>query len=386
MSAEETKTLKLGEWNGALVLIDAKGHRKTIINTIPFVITDEVVENSYQTIDLTIPETAGVDVTLKVGTASVMSINGMRGDVTLTAQDVGALPDTTIIPDISGLATKQELTNGLATKQAKGDYALVSDIPTLVSELQNDSNFATQTQVMQAIAAIPQFALSIVNELPATGAKMVLYLVPKEGTEKDIYNEYIWIEQTSSFEFIGTTAVDLTDYVKNTDYASSTKAGVVKVISGYGIGMGSQEQLHTVKASDSDIKTKTNTYKAIVPSNLDYAVKTGITSNANTLTDAEKTTAQTWLGLDDVVRNTDYATNSTAGIVQVSGGLKMMERYITIQKAENEAIDLKADNYCPIVPSNLNYAVNSVLPTMTQAEYDTLETKDENIFYMIVEE
>ena len=76
LSAEETKTLKLGEWNGALVLIDAKGHRKTIINTIPFVITDEVVENSYQTIDLTIPETAGVDIQLKVGTASVTSING----------------------------------------------------------------------------------------------------------------------------------------------------------------------------------------------------------------------------------------------------------------------------------------------------------------------
>lgn len=32
------------------------------------------------------------------------------------------------------------------------------------------------------------------------------------------------------------------------------------------------------------------------------------------------------------------------------------------------------------------YAVNSVLPTMTQAEYDALGTKDENLFYMIVEE
>ena len=39
-----------------------------------------------------------------------------------------------------------------------------------------------------------------------------------------------------------------------------------------------------------------------------------------------------------------------------------------------------------IVPANLDYAVNSVLPTMTQAEYDALETKDENLFYMIVEE
>lgn len=297
LSAEETKTLKLGEWNGALVLIDAKGHRKTIINTIPFVITDEVVENSYQTIDLTIPETAGVDIQLKVGTASVTSINGKSGEVTLTAQDVGALPDTTVIPDISNLASKEEL----AGKQDKGDYALVSDIPTLVSELQNDSNFATQTQVMQAIASIPQFKLSIVSELPSTGEKMTLYLVAKEGSENDVYNEYIWIEQTSSFEFLGTTAVDLTGYVKNTDIATTTKLGLVFANGVAGIRVNVAGNISTVKATDNEITNRSSDYK-------------------------------------------------------------------------------------PIVPTNLNFAVNSVLPTMTQAEYDALETKDENLFYMIVEE
>jgi hypothetical protein len=203
---------------------------------------------------------------------------------------------TAIVPDISALATKTELN----TKQDKGNYALVSDIPTLVSELQNDSNFATQTQVMQAIASIPQFKLSIVSELPSTGEKMTLYLVPKEGTEKDIYNEYIWIEQTSSFEFLGTTAVDLTEYVKKTDYATGSRAGLVR------------------------------------PAN-------GLFTSGNT------------------------------------GAL-------LISKASTAQIDAKTDNYYPIVSSNLNYAVNSVLPTMTQAEYDALATKDENLFYMIVEE
>ena len=33
-----------------------------------------------------------------------------------TASEVGALPDTTKIPDVTGLATKTELTEGLATK------------------------------------------------------------------------------------------------------------------------------------------------------------------------------------------------------------------------------------------------------------------------------
>ncbi|MBQ9913548.1 MAG: hypothetical protein IJO73_04900 [Clostridia bacterium] len=36
----------------------------------------------------------------------VKSVNGKVGDVVLTAADVGALPDTTIIPDTTGLATE----------------------------------------------------------------------------------------------------------------------------------------------------------------------------------------------------------------------------------------------------------------------------------------
>ena len=87
--------------------------------------------------------------------------------------------------------------------------------------------------MLQAIASIPQFKLSIVNELPMIGEKMTLYFVPKEGADNDIYNEYVWIEQTSSYEFLGSTAVDLTDYVKNTDYATANKGGVIVTSSTY---------------------------------------------------------------------------------------------------------------------------------------------------------
>jgi hypothetical protein len=202
--------------------------------------------------------------------------------------------------DTSSLATKQELASGLATKQAKGDYALAEDIPTLISQLQNDSGYQTQTQVLALIAQIPQFSISIVSSLPQVGDKMTIYLVPKDGSGDDVYNEYIWIESSSTYEFIGTTAVDLTDYIKNTDYATGSKAGIVRPANGL------------------------------------------------------------------------FMSGSTGAVL--------------IAKASTVQIDAKTDNYYPIVPSNLNYAVNSVLPTMTQAEYDALATKDENLFYMIVEE
>ena len=68
------------------------------------------------------------------------------------------------------------------------------------------------------IASIPQFSISIVDSLPSSGQKMVLYLVPKTSASgDDIYDEYIWIESTSAFELVGSTTVDLGDYYTKTE-------------------------------------------------------------------------------------------------------------------------------------------------------------------------
>ena len=99
--------------------------------------------------------------------------------------------------------------------------------------------YAEPTDIISAIASIPQFKLTIVSELPTKGEKMTLYFVPKTGTDTDVHDEYIWIEENSKYEYVGTTAVDLTDYVKNTDYASADKVGVVRVSSYYGTAMSS---------------------------------------------------------------------------------------------------------------------------------------------------
>lgn len=205
---------------------------------------------------------------------------------------------------ISGdYVTRTELENGLATKQDIGIYlteetdpiytadkpniAFKSDIPsipTLISAFENDRNYATQTQVMQAIASIPQFSLSIVNELPTTGAKMTLYLVPKQGTNNDVYDEYIWIEQTSSFEFLGTTAVDLTEYVKNTDYASANKGGTVKMSTYYGTEMQADGKMHGIALSLAQYQTSDRWFfiaKGTLDNVLTQYPKAVVTTEAN---------------------------------------------------------------------------------------------------------
>ena len=90
--------------------------------------------------------------------------------------------------------------------------------------------------------------------------------------------------------------------------------------------------------------------------------------------------------LESYIKNTDYATSSKAGIMRPANGLftSGATGAVLIAKASEAQIDARTDNYYPIVSSNLEYAVKSVVGghiAMTQDEYDKLETKDENTFY-----
>ena len=62
---------------------------------------------------------------------AVNSVNGMTGDVVLTAEDVGAMPSDTPIPSVEGYATEEwvEEQGYLKEHQDLSAYALKSDIP-----------------------------------------------------------------------------------------------------------------------------------------------------------------------------------------------------------------------------------------------------------------
>lgn len=100
-------------------------------------------------------------------------------------------------------------------------------------------------------------------------------------------------------ELVGENNVDLTDYVKNTDYATSSKPGIIKVDLATGINADSTGKVYISKATDSLVTAKTNNYRPLVPSNIDLVVKTGITTNTIELTDEEKTNAKDWLGISE---------------------------------------------------------------------------------------
>ena len=81
------------------------------------------------------------DVTIEVG-GNVDSVNGKTGVVVLSAADVGALPNTTVIPDKT---SQLDNDSGYITDSALTDYAKKTEIPTKTSELTNDSGYITNT-------------------------------------------------------------------------------------------------------------------------------------------------------------------------------------------------------------------------------------------------
>ena len=72
----------------------------------------------------------------------VDSVNGKTGVVVLSAADVGALPNTTVIPDKT---SQLDNDSGYITNSALTGYAKKTEIPTKTSELTNDSGYITNT-------------------------------------------------------------------------------------------------------------------------------------------------------------------------------------------------------------------------------------------------
>ena len=84
----------------------------------------------------------------------------------------------------------------------------------------------TKTEVDDKVDAITGVSYETVNALPATGQAGTIYLVPNSGTGTNGYDEYIWLASASRFEKIGTTEVDLSNYVQKTDITLATNAQV----------------------------------------------------------------------------------------------------------------------------------------------------------------
>lgn len=127
------------------------------------------------------------------------------------------------------------------TKLTPSSKAVDISVPTKVSQLTNDSGFQTSTQVdsivtgkgyqtqsqvqsliNSAVGNITSIRYEKVTSLPATGSNGVIYLVAHSHGTQDIYDEYIWLSETKTYEKIGNTDIDLSAYVKKSELTAIT--------------------------------------------------------------------------------------------------------------------------------------------------------------------
>lgn len=84
-------------------------------------------------------------------------------------------------------------------------------------------------EIASAVSGVTQIDYSVVESLPSTGKKGIIYLVANSGSNNNIYDEYIYIN--SKFEKLGSRELDLSSYAKKTDIP--TKVSALTNDSGY---------------------------------------------------------------------------------------------------------------------------------------------------------
>ena len=170
LSDKDTSKLYCGKPFGEIKLIDKDGNIKTISNDIPFCVTNGIVENEAQTIDLDIPKSEGISISVSYagsgGTNNYEdlenkpSINGFELEGNKTLDALGIQPKGKYLTehqDISNLATKEEVAAGLDTKQPKGNYLTEhQDISHLAlkSEIPDTSIYALKSDVDNVLTEI----------------------------------------------------------------------------------------------------------------------------------------------------------------------------------------------------------------------------------------
>lgn len=183
------------------------------------------------------------------GKIDKIKVNGTAQTITNKEVDI-SMPTIETVRS-SGQVTEVQLKainkEGLRLENSDLDYmwfwfneasGAVSRSGQLVTKNYVDGEFRTEAQVQQAIddalADVTGIDFQVVDTLPATGTKGVIYLVPVSQAAPNSYDEYIWLTPTGGtarYEKIGSTEVDLSNYwTSASGHANSLEAMTVSEI------------------------------------------------------------------------------------------------------------------------------------------------------------
>ena len=110
--------------------------------------------------------------------------------------------------------------------------------PTCTTQPTSDSSTAIATTeyvnacVSSYVERITVFSIAVVegSTLPEHPNDHTMYLLSNGGSSRNVYDEYIYLSDLGSWEKIGTTEVDLSDYMKKTDMVAITNAEIDTIV------------------------------------------------------------------------------------------------------------------------------------------------------------
>lgn len=128
------------------------------------------------------------------------------------------------LSDATDYAKKIEIPHSVSELDGMDAYAKITALPKKVADLTDGADYIKKAELTEEVQSLigntKALEFSVVEELPSSGEKSTIYLVSNSKAENDAYDEYIFVN--GKFEKIGTTSVDLSDYVKTSDITSIT--------------------------------------------------------------------------------------------------------------------------------------------------------------------
>lgn len=181
---------------------------------------DYITNNTLETELEDVVDTFNVGMTTKqdklVSGTNIKTINNQSilggGNIEIETEET----DPTV-PNHVKQISESDITNWNNKSEFSGSYNDLTNkptIPTNNNQLINGAGYQTEDEVIDminnAFAGVSGIEYQVVTVLPAIGKAGVIYLISNGGSNPNIYDEYIYVN--NSFEKIGTTETDLSGY------------------------------------------------------------------------------------------------------------------------------------------------------------------------------
>lgn len=235
-------------------------------------------------------------ITDKTGTHTVDVMNGARGDtgngiysVVKSAEYQNV--DYYTITYTNGTKTTFPVTNGVSitvnVETVTGGHNItLTDVNGPQTFFVPDGNVGTlPVHICSSSEYDPTTRVPTIQN-PVSDA---FYLVPAADPDtSDLYVE--WIFTNNAWEVFGGANIDLANYVTFSDYATSSKGGIAKVSTTYGLSM-LNGNIRIYPSTLAELKSGTDPYKPVVPSNQHSSVFYGLAKAAGDTTQQNSSNA-----------------------------------------------------------------------------------------------